>query len=32
MLRGAGEQLEVDDADLDEIDAELARRMLELES
>jgi hypothetical protein len=31
-LRDAGEQLEVDDAELEEIDAELARRMLELES
>ena len=31
-LRDAGEQLEVDDSELEEIDAELARRMLELES
>ncbi|HUS28841.1 MAG TPA: hypothetical protein VMZ53_10030 [Kofleriaceae bacterium] len=32
LLRDAGEQLEVDDAELEEIDTELARRMLELES
>ena len=32
LLRDAGEQLEVDDAELEEIDGELARRMLELES
>ena len=32
LLRDAGEQLEVDDAELEEIDAELARRTLELES
>jgi hypothetical protein len=31
-LRDAGEQLELDDAELEEIDADLARRMLELES
>ena len=31
-LRDAGEQLEIDDAELEEIDAELARRTLELES
>jgi hypothetical protein len=31
-LRDAGEQLELDDAELEELDAELTRRMLELES
>lgn len=31
-VRDAGEQLELDDAELEEIDADLARRMLELES
>ena len=31
-LRDAGEQLELDDAELEEIDADLTRRMLELES